>query len=77
MRRTSKEPEVQRLLGTAGSAAGKGLGLDREWAYRVIKQVGNYAEIYDRGLGNGSKLKLARGVNQQWTSGGLFYAPPF
>ncbi|WP_374446134.1 amino acid ABC transporter substrate-binding protein [Stella sp.] len=77
VRRTSKEPEVQRLLGTAGSAAGKGLGLDPEWAYRVIKQVGNYAEIYDRGLGNGSKLKLARGVNQQWTSGGLFYAPPF
>ena len=76
MRRDSKEAEVMRLLGTAGSASGKGLGLDPEWAYRVIKQVGNYAEVYDRALGNGSKLKLARGVNQQWTNGGLFYAPP-
>ncbi|BBK33877.1 amino acid ABC transporter substrate-binding protein (PAAT family) [Stella humosa] len=77
MRRDSKEAEVQRLLGTAGGSSGKGLGLDPEWAYRVIKQVGNYAEIYDRSLGDGSKLKLSRGVNQQWTNGGLLYAPPF
>ncbi len=73
----SKEAEVQRLLGTAGSATGKGLGLDPQWAYRIIKQVGNYGEIYERSLGDSSKLKLARGVNQPWTNGGLFYAPPF
>ncbi|MCC7273922.1 MAG: amino acid ABC transporter substrate-binding protein [Alphaproteobacteria bacterium] len=75
--RESKEAETQRLLGVGTGATGKGLGLDPQWAYRAIKQVGNYAEIYDRSLGDGSKLKLGRGINAQWTNGGLLYAPPF
>jgi general L-amino acid transport system substrate-binding protein len=77
MAKTNKEAEVRRLLGTAGASSGKGLELDPKWVQRVIKQVGNYGEIYERSLGEASPLKLARGVNQQWTNGGLFYAPPF
>lgn len=72
----SDDAEIARLLGNAGDI-GDGLGLDNEWAYRVIKQVGNYGEVFDRNLGAGSPLKLERGINSQWTDGGLIYAPPF
>jgi general L-amino acid transport system substrate-binding protein len=71
----SKDPNVQRLLGT-GEDMGKLLGLDNEWAYRIVKQVGNYGESFDRNMGEGSPLKLPRGVNKLWNDGGLMYAPP-
>ena len=56
---------------------GEYLGLDKDWGYRIVKQVGNYGEVYDRNVGAASPLKLARGINSLWTKGGLLYAPPF
>lgn len=73
--RASTNPAVQRLLGS-GEDTGRLLGLDKDWAYRAIKAVGNYGEIFDRNLGAGSPLKLPRGQNQLWNKGGLMYAPP-
>ncbi|MBI1208462.1 MAG: transporter substrate-binding domain-containing protein [Azospirillum sp.] len=72
---TSKDPTVQRLLGIT-PGMGKALGVDEKWAYNVIKEVGNYSEIYERNVGSGSPLKLERGLNALWTAGGLMYAPP-
>jgi len=72
----SKDAETLRLLGVKGKL-GATLGLDNDWAYRIIKQIGNYGEMYDRNLGSGSPLKLARGLNNIWTKGGLLYSPPF
>ena len=72
----SKDSNIARLLGVKDKL-GEGLGLDNEWAYRVIKQVGNYGEVFDRNVGKGSPLKLERGLNDLWTKGGLLYAPPF
>jgi general L-amino acid transport system substrate-binding protein len=79
--KTSTNPEVQRLLGVAnsdGSAAGfgTGIGLDEAWGEYIIKAVGNYGEIFDRNVGEGSPLKIARGKNALWKDGGLQYAPP-
>ncbi len=71
----SKEPAVQRLLGTSEDM-GKLLGLDRDWAFRAIKAVGNYGEIFERNVGPNSAVKLQRGANQLWSKGGLMYAPP-
>lgn len=71
----SEDPTIRRLLGVA-PGLGAALGLDERWAYNIIKQVGNYGEIFDRNLGAGSKLKLPRGLNAQWGQGGLQYAPP-
>ncbi len=71
----SDSPEIRRMLGLEGSY-GEALGLTRDWAYRIIKQVGNYGEIFERNLGDGSPLKIKRGVNALWSSGGLIYAPP-
>ena len=73
--KASPDPAIQRLLGSADDS-GRLLGLDREWAYRAIRAVGNYGEIYERNLGSNSSLKLPRGSNQLWTKGGLMYAPP-
>ena len=56
---------------------GKDIGLDNECAYRIIKQVGNYGEIFDRHVGAGSRLNIPRGRNNLYTQGGLHYAPPF
>ena len=75
LKASSADPQVRRLLG-ADPGMGKGLPMDDEWAYRVIKQVGNYGEIFERNLGQDSKFKLARGLNALWTDGGLLYAPP-
>lgn len=75
MRKTSQDPTIRRLLGVQ-DAGGKGLGLSKDWAYTVIKQVGNYGEIFDRTLGKDSALKLPRGMNALYTDGGLIYAPP-
>lgn len=72
----SDNADVSRLLGVTGSL-GEGLGLDNEWAYRIIKQVGNYGEVFERNLGAGSPLRLERGINSQWADGGMIYAPPF
>jgi general L-amino acid transport system substrate-binding protein len=68
-------PGVKRVLGTEGEA-GAQLGLDAEWAYRIIKQVGNYGESFERNVGMGSPLMIARGQNDLWSRGGLQYAPP-
>src|SRR5690606_31272671 len=71
----STNPNVQRLLGvTAG--AGKNMGVDEKWAYNIIKQVGNYGESFERNVGQDSPLKIQRGLNAQWTKGGLMYALP-
>jgi general L-amino acid transport system substrate-binding protein len=72
----SKDTKIQRLLGVTGGL-GKKLGLDDKWAYRVIKQVGNYGEVFKRNLGKDSQFKLKRGLNNLWTKGGLLYSPPF
>ena len=71
----STSPEVKRLLGTEGKF-GEGLGLTNDWAYKIIKNVGNYGEVFDRNVGAGSQLKIARGLNALWSKGGLQYAPP-
>jgi general L-amino acid transport system substrate-binding protein len=73
--KSSTDPAIQRLLGT-GEDTGKLLGLDKDWAYRAIKAVGNYGEIFERNVGPKSALKLPRGLNNQWNKGGILYAPP-
>jgi len=74
--KTTKDPEVKRLLGEEGSL-GKNLHLDAKWAYRIIKQVGNYGESFERNVGKNSPLNIKRGLNNLWTNGGLQYSPPF
>ena len=71
----SNNPGVKRLLGTEGDA-GPNLGLMPDWAYQAIKQVGNYSEMFERNVGQGSPLKISRGANALWNKGGLQYAPP-
>jgi len=72
----SNDPMIQRFLGvTPGN--GKALGLDEKWAYNIIKQVGNYGEVFERNVGKDTPLKLERGLNDLWTKGGLMYIPPF
>jgi general L-amino acid transport system substrate-binding protein len=72
----STDPQVQRFLGVT-PGYGKALGLDEKWAYNIIKQVGNYGEIFDRNVGPKTPLRLERGLNDLWTRGGLMYAAPF
>jgi general L-amino acid transport system substrate-binding protein len=67
--------EVRRLVGVA-PGSGEAVGLDDAWAYNIIKNVGNYGEIYERNVGMASPIKLPRGVNALWSAGGLMYAPP-
>ena len=74
--KSSKNPEVLRLLGIEGEM-GKQLGVSADWAYNIVKQVGNYSEVYERHVGVNTPLKLERGINALWTQGGLMYAPPF
>ena len=74
-KKASGTPEMQFLLGK-DEASSKGLGLKSDWAYQAIKQVGNYGEIYNVSVGDGSPLKLPRGINELWTKSGLIYAPP-
>ena len=71
----SDNPEIKRLVGTEGNY-GEQLGLTKDWVYRIIKQVGNYGEVFERNVGQGSPLKITRGLNALWTKGGLQYAPP-
>lgn len=70
-----KNPGIKRLLGTEGKF-GEALGLGNDWGYNIIKQVGNYGEVYEANVGPNTPLKLARGSNALWTNGGLQYAPP-
>jgi general L-amino acid transport system substrate-binding protein len=71
----SENPEIRRMLGTDGNF-GEQLGLTKDWVYRIVKLVGNYGEVFDRNVGQGSPLKIARGLNALWTKGGVQYAPP-
>jgi general L-amino acid transport system substrate-binding protein len=71
----STNPETKRLVGAEGNF-GEQMGLTRDWVVRIIRRVGNYAEVYDRNIGVKSKLGIPRGINQLWTSGGILYAPP-
>ncbi len=71
----SENPDIKRLLGTEGKH-GEALGLTNDWAYRIVKHVGNYGESFERTVGQASPLKIARGLNDLWTKGGLQYAPP-
>ncbi|MDZ5646690.1 hypothetical protein [Nitrospirillum sp. BR 11828] len=73
----SAAPGVQRLLGVrSGAGLGKSLGLDDQWAVRIIAQVGNYGEVFERNVGRNSVLRLNRGLNALWNQGGLMYAMP-
>lgn len=72
----TNNPEINRLLGTEDQY-GAMIGLDPQWAVNVIRAVGNYGEIFERHLGQGTPIGLARGLNALWTEGGLMYAPPF
>jgi general L-amino acid transport system substrate-binding protein len=75
MKAESKDPIVQRLLGSSEDM-GALLGLDKEWLYRVVKLVGNYGESFERTLGPKTPVGLPRGANNLWNKGGLMYAPP-
>ncbi len=73
--KASNHTDIRRLLGVEGNK-GKDLGLPKGWTTNIIKQVGNYGEVFERNLGQGSPLKIERGLNALWTQGGLQYAPP-
>jgi len=71
----SPNPNIRRLLGVEGDY-GQQMGLTNDWAYRIIKAVGNYGEIFERNVGMDSPIKIKRGLNALWNKGGLQYAPP-
>jgi general L-amino acid transport system substrate-binding protein len=71
----SDNPDIKRLLGTEGNY-GEQLGLPKDWAVNIIKLVGNYGESFERNVGQGSPLKIDRGLNKLWNKGGIQYAPP-
>jgi len=71
----SKNPAIRRLLGLEGNL-GERIGLEKDWAERVIRHVGNYGEVFHRNVGDGSALKIPRGINALWNNGGILYAPP-
>ena len=76
MSKPGNNPEINRMLGSEGKL-GEQLGLGKDWAKNVIASVGNYGEIFERHIGKKTAIGLARGLNQQWTKGGLQYSPPF
>jgi general L-amino acid transport system substrate-binding protein len=71
----STNPDVKRFVGTDGNY-GEQLGLTKEWAVSIIKLVGNYGEVFEANVGQGSPLKIERGLNKLWSKGGIQYAPP-
>ncbi len=73
--KSSTNPDIRRLVGVEGDF-GQAIGLDNDWAVRIIKAVGNYGEIYDRNVGKQTRINIDRGLNALWTEGGLQYAPP-
>ncbi|MAJ82008.1 MAG: hypothetical protein CMF41_03735 [Legionellales bacterium] len=70
----SKDPSIQRILNVTQASD---MGLSNEFAYSIIKLVGNYKEIYDRNIGEKSQFKVSRGLNALWRDGGIQYSPPF
>ena len=75
MKAKSTDPNVRRLLGVEG-VKGEWIGLGDDWGYNIIKQVGNYGEVFERNVGKGSALGISRGLNALWSKGGIQYAPP-
>jgi general L-amino acid transport system substrate-binding protein len=73
--KTSTNPDIKRFVGTEGNY-GEQLGLPKEWAVSIVKAVGNYGEVFERNVGQGSPLKIERGLNKLWSKGGIQYAPP-
>ena len=73
--KNSNNPAIKRILGTEGEF-GSAIGLSNDWAYNIVKNVGNYGESFDRNVGPNTSLAIARGVNALWTNGGLQYGPP-
>ena len=71
----SEKPDVRRLVGGEGDF-GPQIGLEKDWAARFLRLVGNYDEVFERNVGTGSRLGIPRGINNLWTSGGIQYAPP-
>ena len=71
----SDKPELKRVFGTDGNL-GEQLGLTKDWVSRIVKATGNYGESFERNVGAGSKLEIARGLNKLWNKGGIMYAPP-
>ena len=71
----SDKPDIKRFVGTEGNL-GEQLGLTKDWGVRIVKLVGNYGEIFEKDVGSGSKLNIARGLNNLWNKGGIQYAPP-
>jgi general L-amino acid transport system substrate-binding protein len=76
MAKGTNNPEINRLLGSEGNL-GEMLGLSPDWARNIISTVGNYGESFERNIGSSTPIGLARGLNAQWTDGGLLYSPPF
>ena len=79
MRKNPPNPEIARFMGVE-KEMNKGLGLSKDWAYNIIKSVGNYGEVYDKYMGFGKEgIGIARkgSPNDLWTRGGLMYSPPF
>jgi general L-amino acid transport system substrate-binding protein len=74
--KSSDNPEVRRLLGVEDKMAAM-IGLNDDWAYNIVKLVGNYGESFEANVGLKTPLGLARGLNQLWSKGGILYAPPF
>ena len=75
--KSSENPEIRRVLGVeADTKIGTDLGLTNEWVVNIVKAVGNYGEMFERNVGQDSPLKIARGVNNLWTKGGLQYGMP-
>ncbi len=75
MRATSVNPNTRRLLGVTPEL-GESIRLDRNWAYNVVRAIGNYGELYERTMGEGGPIGLPRGPNRLWTQGGLLYPLP-
>ena len=73
--KSSTNPEVLRLLGVEGNM-GEQLGLPADWAYNIVKTLGNYGESFERNIGTQTAIGLERGLNALWTDGGILYAPP-
>ncbi|MCX5514921.1 amino acid ABC transporter substrate-binding protein [Kaistia algarum] len=74
-KKTADSPEIKRFVGVEGDF-GTGIGLTNDWAYKIVKNVGNYGEIFDANIGPSTKLGIARGLNNLWSKGGIQYAPP-
>jgi general L-amino acid transport system substrate-binding protein len=72
---SATNPEVRRLVGVEGKI-GSQLGLSDAWAFEIVRQVGNYGEVFERNVGPNTPLGMQRGLNALWTKGGLQYAPP-